>query len=103
MLTRIIELSVRHRLFVLLIIMALIVSIILKRTPFGIACAMIGSNIEATRYSSIDTRRELVGELAAAGFRVRELVPVSTRTDGRLAAPWFLPALRAYGFLAAAE
>ncbi|MBD0415115.1 ABC transporter permease [Oryzicola mucosus] len=47
--------------FVLLVIVALIVSIVLRRTPFGIACAMIGSNIEATRYSAIDTRRVLVG------------------------------------------
>jgi SAM-dependent methyltransferase len=49
------------------------------------------------------TRRELVGELAAAGFRVRELVPVGTRPDGRLPVAWLLPGVRAYGFLAAAE
>ena len=49
------------------------------------------------------TRRELVAELAAAGFRVRELEPVSTRPDGRLPAAWLLPGLRAYGFLVAAE
>ena len=49
------------------------------------------------------TRRELVADLAAAGFRVRELVPVSTRPDGRLPAAWFLPGMRAYGFLVSAE
>lgn len=47
--------------FLLLIVVALIVSLILRRTAFGVACAMIGSNIEAARYSAIDTRRMLVG------------------------------------------
>jgi hypothetical protein len=48
------------------------------------------------------TRSELVGDLTAAGFRIRKLLPVSTRPDGRLAAPWFLPGPRAYGFLVSA-
>lgn len=48
-------------------------------------------------------RGELVGELAAAGFRVRELIPVSSRADGRLPAAWLWPGVRAYGFLVAAE
>ena len=48
------------------------------------------------------TRRELVADLAGAGFRVRELVPVGTRSDGRLPAAWFLRGLRAHGFLVAA-
>lgn len=47
--------------FLLMIAVALLVGVILRRTPFGVACAMIGSNIEATRYSAIDTRRVLVG------------------------------------------
>jgi simple sugar transport system permease protein len=47
--------------FVLLIIAAVVLGIVLRHTPFGIACAMIGSNIEATRYSAIDTRHVLVG------------------------------------------
>jgi SAM-dependent methyltransferase len=47
------------------------------------------------------TRSELVGELAAAGFRVRELVPLSA--DGVLTARWLVPAVRAYGYLVAAE
>jgi hypothetical protein len=49
------------------------------------------------------TRRELVTDLSEAGFQVCELVPVSTRPDGRLPAAWFLPGLRVYGFLVAAE
>ena len=47
--------------FLLLVAAAIVLGIILRHTPFGIACAMIGSNIEATRYSAIDTRRVLVG------------------------------------------
>jgi simple sugar transport system permease protein len=47
--------------FVLLVVVAILVGVILKRTAFGIACAMIGSNAEATRFSTIDTRRVLVG------------------------------------------
>lgn len=47
--------------FILLIVAAILIGIVLRHTPFGIACAMIGSNPEATRYSAIDTRRVLVG------------------------------------------
>lgn len=47
--------------FLLLVAAAVVLGIVLRHTPFGIACAMIGSNIEATRYSAIDTRRVLVG------------------------------------------
>jgi simple sugar transport system permease protein len=47
--------------FLLLVAMAVVVGLILRRTPFGISCAMIGSNIEAARYSAIDTKRVLVG------------------------------------------
>lgn len=47
------------------------------------------------------TRGELVAELSGAGFRVRELMPVSAA--GELPVGWLLPAFRAYGFLAAAE
>ncbi len=50
--------------FLLLIVIAIVIGVILRHTPFGIACAMIGSNPEATRYSSIDTRRVLVGVYA---------------------------------------
>ncbi|HJZ91051.1 MAG TPA: methyltransferase domain-containing protein [Gemmataceae bacterium] len=48
------------------------------------------------------TRRELVAALAAAGFRVREIEPMSAGPGGRLAAPWFLSGVRAYGYLIAA-
>ena len=47
--------------FLLLIVVAIVIGVILRHTPFGVACAMIGSNVEATRYSAIDTRRVLVG------------------------------------------
>jgi simple sugar transport system permease protein len=47
--------------FVVLVLTAVLTGIILKRTAFGISCFMIGSNIQATRYSTIDTRRVLVG------------------------------------------
>lgn len=49
------------------------------------------------------TRGELLGELRAAGFRVREVLPVSAGPGGRLAAPWLFPAVRAYGYLVAAS
>ena len=47
--------------FLLLIVVAIVVGVVLRHTPFGVACAMIGSNLEATRYSAVDTRRVLVG------------------------------------------
>lgn len=50
--------------FLLLVAVAIVIGIVLKRTPFGVACCMIGSNPEATRYSAIDTRRVLVGVYA---------------------------------------
>jgi ubiquinone/menaquinone biosynthesis C-methylase UbiE len=46
------------------------------------------------------TWRELVAELAATGFRVRERTPVIP--TGELKAAWFLPEVRAYGYLIAA-
>lgn len=49
------------------------------------------------------TRREVVGLLRAAGFRIREVWPVSLRPDGRLPAAWWFGGLRAYGYLVAAE
>ena len=47
--------------FLVLVAAAVATGMILRRTPFGISCMMIGSNIEAARYSAIDTRRVLVG------------------------------------------
>ena len=46
-----------------LIVFALIavpVAVMLRRSPFGIAVAMIGSNEQATRFSGVDTRRVLL-------------------------------------------
>jgi SAM-dependent methyltransferase len=48
------------------------------------------------------TRAELIGELAAAGFAIRELLPVSTRADARLPLPWLWPSIRAHGYLVTA-
>lgn len=47
--------------FLVLVVASLLVGLLLKRTGFGVATFMVGSNIEATRYSAIDTRRVLVG------------------------------------------
>jgi len=47
--------------FVALLGVALLVGIVLRRTPFGSAVYMIGSNLEATRFSGVDTRRVLTG------------------------------------------
>lgn len=47
--------------FALMVLVAILVGLVLKKTAFGIACHMIGSNLEAARYSAIDTRRVLVG------------------------------------------
>jgi SAM-dependent methyltransferase len=49
------------------------------------------------------TRGEASRLLANAGFRVREIRPVSLRTDGRLPLPWWFGGLRAYGYLIATE
>ncbi len=54
--------------FLLLVATAVLVGIVLRRTPFGISCAMIGSNIEAARYSAIDTKRVLVGVYTASSL-----------------------------------
>ena len=35
--------------------------LVLTRTAFGISIYMLGSNLEATRYSGVDTRRVLIG------------------------------------------
>ena len=49
------------------------------------------------------TRRETTRLLEAAGFRVVEVQPISLARDGRLRRRWWLPGLRAYGYLLAAE
>ena len=47
--------------FLVLVAAAIAAGVLLRRTGFGVATFMVGSNIEATRYSAIDTRRVLVG------------------------------------------
>lgn len=47
--------------FVVLLLVAALVGLVLRRTPFGAAVYMIGSNLEATRFSGVDTRRVLTG------------------------------------------
>ena len=47
--------------FVFLLLAAIAVGLVLTRTGFGISIYMLGSNLEATRYSGIDTRRVLIG------------------------------------------
>jgi 2-polyprenyl-3-methyl-5-hydroxy-6-metoxy-1,4-benzoquinol methylase len=49
------------------------------------------------------TRREASRLLREAGFRIREVKPVSLRADGGLRRPWWFGWLRAYGYLLAAE
>lgn len=53
--------------FLALVAAGLLVGLVLRRTPFGIAVAMLGSNLEATRYSAVDTRRVLVGVYLMSG------------------------------------
>lgn len=43
--------------FVVFAIVALAAQVLLKRTELGVRIHMIGSNLEATRYSGVDTRR----------------------------------------------
>ena len=47
--------------FLVLILAAIAVGLVLTRTAFGISVYMLGSNLEATRYSGVDTRRVLIG------------------------------------------
>jgi SAM-dependent methyltransferase len=49
------------------------------------------------------TRREATKLLRAAGFRVREVHPLSSRADGRLPLPALFGRLRAFGYLIAAS
>jgi SAM-dependent methyltransferase len=49
------------------------------------------------------TRREAGVLLREAGFRLREVRPVSLHPDGRLPVPMCFPTLRSYGYLIAAE
>lgn len=49
------------------------------------------------------TRRGILRLLAEAGFEVETIVPVGRGTGGHLNANWFIPAIRAYGYLIAAK
>lgn len=49
------------------------------------------------------TRRTAVALLTASGFRVCDVAPVGATPDGRLAARWWLPGVRAYGYLMCGE
>lgn len=42
--------------FIVFVVVALAVHVLLTRTPLGIRIHMIGSNLEATRFSGVDTR-----------------------------------------------
>ena len=53
--------------FLILVAVAVAVSLVLTRTAFGISVYMIGSNLEATRYSGIDVKRVLVGVYTLSG------------------------------------
>lgn len=48
-------------------------------------------------------KREIVRDLASAGFVVEMIEPVGRGTDGLLGSSWLLPAFRAYGYLIAAR
>ena len=54
--------------FLVLILAALLVATVLRWTPFGLSVFMVGSNIEAARYSAVDTRRVLVGVYLLSGL-----------------------------------
>jgi SAM-dependent methyltransferase len=49
------------------------------------------------------TRKEAVGLLEQAGFRLLEVASFGLNKDGRLSRPWWFGGLRAYGYLIAAQ
>jgi simple sugar transport system permease protein len=53
--------------FLILVAVAVGVGLVLSRTAFGTAVYMIGSNVEAARYSGVDTRRTLIGIYTLSG------------------------------------
>lgn len=54
--------------FLIFLGLAIFVSILLRRTPFGIANYLIGSNETATRFSGINVNRTLVTTYALSGL-----------------------------------
>jgi SAM-dependent methyltransferase len=49
------------------------------------------------------TRREMVRELTGAGFRIRDVHPISLRVHGKVKCPFFFGGWRAYGYLLTAK
>jgi len=49
------------------------------------------------------SRREMVQDLKASGWAIREIIPLSVTSDAVLQKPTFLPGLRAGGFVAVAQ
>ncbi len=54
--------------FLVFVVVAVILAIVLRRTPFGISLKLTGSNPEATRYSAFDVDGVLVRVYAASGL-----------------------------------
>lgn len=49
------------------------------------------------------SKSEIVRDLTAVGYDVETIAPVGRGADGRLGMRWFLPSVRAYGYLIAAR
>jgi len=49
------------------------------------------------------TRRELVGSVTGAGFRLQELIPLAVTRQSPLRHPWFFGSIRANGWIAVCE
>jgi simple sugar transport system permease protein len=54
--------------FIIFLILALFVSVILRKTPFGIANYLIGSNETATRFSGVNIKKILITTYALSGL-----------------------------------
>ena len=54
-------------------------------------------------YLHVFTRRELQQMITDSDLRIREWIPLRSRCDGPLAAPWLLQSLRASGWIACCE
>ncbi len=54
--------------FIIFLVLALFVSIILRKTPFGIANYLIGSNETATRFSGVNIKKILITTYALSGL-----------------------------------
>ena len=54
--------------FIIFLALALCVSILLRKTPFGVANYLIGSNETASRFSGINVKRTLVTTYALSGL-----------------------------------